>query len=70
MVDLLPSFDAIPLFPKKKKDSARFKSESVTKKKRVPKVPKGTSNNTMIWPLPRPTFVLKSRLLYLLTVAS
>lgn len=34
MVDLLPSFDAIPLFPKKKKDSARFKSESVTKKKK------------------------------------
>lgn len=55
MVDLLPSFDAIPLFPKKKKkDSARFKSERVTKKKSS-ESPKGTSNNTMIWPLPRPT---------------
>lgn len=37
MVDLLPSFDAIPLFPKKKEDSARFKSESVTKKKEFQK---------------------------------
>lgn len=70
MVDLLPSFDAIPLFPKKKRLCQIQKRKCNEKKKRVPKVPKGTSNNTMIWPLPRPTFVLKSRLLYLLTVAS
>lgn len=68
MVDLLPSFDAIPLFPKKK--DCQIQKRKCNEKKKSSKSPKGTSNNTMIWPVPRPTFVLKSRLLYLLTVAS